>query len=288
MIKRGIHQNLGMEEYHAWKLDKSNLKAGPISTSMLKEFARNPYAWLRAEPKEPTPAMQTGSLLDMALTEVERFEESIALSPFDSYRTKEARAWRDEVLAQGKIVATKEQAENALSCAEAVWEHDEAASILERSTFQTGVVTEVGGIPFKCLIDILPQESEWEEIIWDYKTTSAGLDDESLRKTIGQFKYHWQAAAYKSAWNKESKDRHCERFGFIFQDPQTREVRVVVLDDDSMELGRRGVVQALAEVQQASIHGIKSRYQTGRRTLGVPAYVAMQEEDQLISLEDVA
>ena len=287
-MNRGIHYNLGMEEYHAWKLDKSNLKAGPISCSMLKEFATNPYAWLRSEPKTPTAAMQTGSLLDLALTEPDQFDARVVTSPFDSYRTKEARAWRDGALADGMIIADNLEVENAKACAAAVWSHSEAAPILEQSTFQTGAVTERQGIPAKCLIDILPDEDSWEEIIWDYKTTSFGLHNEGIKRAIGQFRYHWQAGFYRSIWNKESKDRHCERFGFIFQDPHTREVRVVVLDDDEMARGTECVTRALAEFEVASERGVVSRYATGRTTLGAPVYIAMQEEDELIAREEGA
>lgn len=285
MIERGIHYGLGMDAYHAWKLDKANLKQGPISCSIAKQFAENPYAWLRSEDKKPTTSMQTGSLLDLALTEPDKFDSQVVTSPFDSYRTKEARTWRDEALADGMIIASDAEQENAKACAAAVWSHSVAAPILEQSQFQTGVVTDIGGIPFKCLIDILPCEDAWEEIIWDYKTTSMGLHDEGIKKAIGQWGYYKQAALYRSAWNKESKDRHCEKFGFIFQDPMTREVRVVVLDDDSMDLGTRWAGNALKDYAKAAHQGIKSRYAETRSTVGVPVYIAMQEEDAMIAQE---
>ena len=287
-LKRGIHYNLGMEEYHAYKLDKSKLKEGPLSTSTLKEFMKSPYQWLRSGPKAPTMAMQTGSLLDLALTEPDQFDARVVTSPFDSYRTKAAKEWRDEALADGMIIANDLEIENAKACAAAVWSHEIAAPILEQAEFQTGVVADIGGIPFKCLIDVLPVADAWEEIIWDYKTTSNGLDDKNLRDTIYKWGWHIQAAAYKAAWNKESSDRHCESFGFIFQDPQTREVRVEVLDEDSMDLGRRQVASGLREYARAAEYGIRSRYAKTRGTISLPVYGMMQAEDELIAREEGA
>lgn len=283
----GIHYNLGMEEYHAWKLDKANLKDGPISCSMLKEFVVNPYAWLRAEPRQPTAAMQTGSLLDCALTEPETFASRVHVKKFDNYKTKAAQQWRDEILATGGIIATEEEMENALKCAEAVRNHDVAGAILDGAQFQVGAVANVGEIPAKCLIDILPARgTEWEEHLVDYKTTSNGLDDESIRKSsLSQWRMHWQAAFYRTLFNKASTDRHCEQFTFIFQDPATREVRVVTLDDDSMLLGTRCVSQAVQEFTRCAYNGIKSRYASKASTLGVAVWQQMQEDEWLLSME---
>jgi hypothetical protein len=61
---------------------------------------------------------------------------------------------------------------------------------MEGAQFQVGVIGEIGGIPAKCLIDILPDEDgDYGETIVDFKTTSTGLDDESIRKAIGKYKY---------------------------------------------------------------------------------------------------
>ena len=277
---------MGMEDYHAHKLDKANLKEGPISCSMLKAFEANPYAWLRAPERQPTAAMQTGSLLDLALTEPETLQDRVAVSPYDSYRTKEAREWRDTTLASGILIADEVEIENAKACAAAVRNHKVAGKIMDGAKCQVGVVGEIAGIPAKCLIDILPGAGEYEETLFDYKTTSGGLDDEAISKAIGNFKYHWQAAFYSTLFNKVAPDRVASEFGFIFQDPQTREVRVVMLHEDALALGSRMVGEALKEFVTCAERGIKSRYRSRVSTINVPAYVGMQEEDKLIAKQD--
>lgn len=277
---------MGMAEYHSYKLDKSNLKAGPVSCSMLKDFAINPYSWLKQPLREPSAAMQTGTLLDAALTEPERLDDIVAVNPYDSFRTKEAREWRDTALAEGKVICGEDEVEHAHTCAQAVREHPVAAKILEGAEFQTAAVAEVGGIPVKALVDILPARgTEWEETLVDYKTTSLGLHDEGIRTAMSRFRYHWQAAFYRTVFNKASEDRHIEQFTFIFQDPKTTEVRVVTLADDAMALGTRCVGEAMKEFVKCAHQGIKSRYLNRADTLDVMPWCAMNEEDTLLANE---
>lgn len=275
-MKPGIHHNVTSDEYHAWKLDKTKLIEGPISCSEIKAFADSDFAWRFGPQKEVTQAMRTGSLFDYALTEPEQLESHCVVSPFDSYRTKEAREWKAENA--HKLVVTAEQIDRAQTAAQRVREHAEAGPIVEACETQIAVVGTVGEIPAKCLIDLLPKEDAWEEIIWDYKTTS-GITDESIRRTIGQFRYHWQAAFYRTLWNQQSPDRYCESFGFIFQDRDTFEVRVVTLSPDDLALGSRSLSKHLQHFARCAHHGIRSRYAKGRTELGQLPFQAMNEEE---------
>ena len=297
-IAPGIYPGLGMTEYHAWELDKSDLSAGPASNSTLKAFAKNPFAWSMAPDFKPTKAMATGSFFDAAITDPDTLAEFLpvapaplapcVISPHDSYRSKEARGWREDAIAVGKrplkqderdaeIVAYSEaveayevkfwaKAKLAADARHAVYSHSVAGAILENADFQVGIVGEVpSGIPAKCLIDILPRyDSPYAKSIVDYKTISTGLDDESVRKAIGRFGYHWQAAWYISLTNKAFKaigsDRRIEYFVFIFQDPATLEVRVIRLDSGSLANGTNAVKHALLEFVECATNGIRSRY----------------------------
>lgn len=275
-MKRGIHYGVSSTEYHAWTLDKSQMIDGPISCSEIKRFAESPYAWRFGPQQQTTDAMRAGSLFDAALTEPDKLETECVVNPFDSFRTKAAKEWRADN--EGKLIVTAEQLERAKKAAQRVQEHDEAGSILAHCRTQVAVVGKVGEIPAKCLIDILPDEDTWDETIWDYKTT-CGLRDEEIRRTIGKYRYHWQAAFYRTLWNQVSKDRHCERFGFIFQDRDTLEVRVVELASDDIALGSRSLSLHLQDFARCAHRGIRSRYATGRTELGQLPYQAMNEEE---------
>ena len=294
----GIYPGLGMTEYHNWRLDKSDLRLGPASCSMLKSFAKNPLAWSMAPDFKPTKAMATGSFFDAAITDPDTLEEFMpvapeplapcVISPYASYRSANAKDWREAALMAGKrplkqderdaeIVAYSEaidahgikhaaKTKLAADARHAVYSHAVAGAILENVDFQVGIVGEIpGGIPAKCLIDILPRyDSPYAESIVDFKTISTGLDDESVRKAIGKFGYHWQAAFYVNLANKAfealGSKRRIKYFIFIFQDPQTLEVRVIRLDSGSLVNGTNAVRAAVREFADCAANGIPSRY----------------------------
>ena len=282
----GVHKGLGMDSYHSWRLDKAKLIEGPISCSTLKAFDKNPFAWIATPDRAPTDAMRKGTLFDAAVTSPEELG-SFVVSEFDNFRTKEAREWRDSMSEQGKVVVTAEEIEHAKKARDVVFNHRVAGEIVSGAEFQVGVVSEVGGIPAKCLIDILPSaDGGFPETLVDYKTISTGLDDESIRKAIGTYKYHWQAAFYRTLSNKVFDDRVFEEFSFIFQDVNTLEVRVVTLEDDALLLGGRGVKSALDNFIKAAYQGIHSRYENTNSVVGLMPYHSMAEDEELARRQD--
>ena len=215
MIEKGIHIGLGMEDYHSWSLDKSKLIEGPISCSMLKSFDLNPYQWLKSGEFKQTEAMRTGSLFDAAVTDPETLPDLLPMPkqepfeqlPFADLRTKAAKEWKAEKEREGLRVLTPAQSEKEIAANEealakyqetithlenaekAVRLHPIAGKVMAGADCQVGVVGEVGGIPAKCLIDILPSEhGDYPETIFDFKTISTGLDDHSIRNAIGKYK----------------------------------------------------------------------------------------------------
>jgi len=286
MIPQGIHYNLGMKDYHGWKLDKFNLLNGPISCSMLKAFYPNPYEWLKSPDFEPSDAMRIGSLYDLAVTDPKKLMSEVVVSPFDSFRTKEAQEWKKTNIENGHLIVNQDELDQAISAAQAVKTHPVAGEIVKDAQMQVAVIGEIAGIPAKCLIDILPnKDGEYGETIFDYKTTSKGLDDESIRKTIGDYKYHHQAAYYRTLANKVFTDRNFSQFGFIFQSTKTHEIRVVILSDDAMALGTRAVAQSVKEYVKAAHNGIESRYLTTSDAVDLMPYHAMNEDEQLSKLD---
>ena len=74
-------------------------------------------------PTPPTPAMALGTAFHALV--LEGIEPTV--SPFDSFRTKEAREWRDA----NPQALTVEDAERVLAMRDAVLAHPDAAHILE-------------------------------------------------------------------------------------------------------------------------------------------------------------
>ena len=281
-MKTGIYPGMGMAEYHGWKLDKAKLIDGPISCSMLKRFAQNPYAWRWSPDFKQTEAMATGSLFDAALTDSDALSDNYVFSEFSDFRTKAAKEWKTEMEATGKTIVLEHDFNHAIEAAKRCREHKVAGPLLDGAEFQVGVIgeAEVEGysfsIPAKCLIDVLPAR---EECLVDYKTISTGLDDKSIREAIGKYKYHWQAAFYLTLFNKVATDQHAKEFKFIFQNPTTLEIRVVTLSADAFALGTVSVKLAVKEFLRCAKQGIKSRYEATDEEIDLMPYHTMAEDE---------
>lgn len=97
-------------EYHANKA---------IGASGLKTFRRSRREFMLGISKEPTPDMDTGTLAHAALLEPEKLETLFPIYPADvlakngAVSTNEAKAWRAEQLAAGRIPVKQDQFDRA-------------------------------------------------------------------------------------------------------------------------------------------------------------------------------
>lgn len=79
---------------------------GPgISSSGLKRIGQSPaHYWIEKQhPKPRTAAMAIGEAYHCLTLEPDKFAAVYVRCPFDSYRTKDAKQWREDVIAEGRI-----------------------------------------------------------------------------------------------------------------------------------------------------------------------------------------
>lgn len=226
-----------------------------LSKSLLWDFYPSPWAWARREPKKATEAMVWGSLVDCLLLQPDQFNACFAVSPFDSFQTKEARIWRD---AQSLPIITRDTLQEAWRAVKVLEENGRVNAIISQSKPQVSVFANVQfpdiGTPYgaKCRIDLLPF-SEGEKIIWDLKTV-ASLS--RLEWTILDRGYHVQAAWYLDLYNLASGDDR-DSFGFIFQESKPPyEIALVELDSDAIAAGREWYVKAVQRWHECQTTGI--------------------------------
>lgn len=184
---------------------------------------------------EPTAAMQWGSLVDCLATTPELLSESIAISPYDSYRTKEARDWRDAQLAAKLILATKEDVELAKQAAKMLTETCKAsADIFAKSKSQVIIAGRVLDVKCKGLVDLAP---EGEDFLADLKTIN-DFSAEGFAKAVSNFGYHVQAGMYLNLWNAMFPNDQRTRFKFVWQESEAPfETCVTELSPPDIEAG---------------------------------------------------
>jgi exodeoxyribonuclease VIII len=230
--KTGLHEGIPFNLYRADDISQKDTWATvtekAVSKSLICNFIEDPAAWKASVKKEPTAAMQAGSVLDCLLTEPDKFETRYVMSQYDEFRTNESKAWRQEMIDAGITVLKQDQFDAAQAQLMAIRSKPEAAALLDGARFQVAFRHKTAH-PFasKGLIDILPDDGE---TIVDLKTcASSALESKrSLRKYIYDWMYHVQAGCYCEGYSIASGEERT-RFKFIFV-TSTAPYRVAVVE----------------------------------------------------------
>lgn len=239
-MKTKISTDISAKEYHAGKASPSNL-GGAVSKSLLWEFNKSPYKWLNSQPKPPTEAMRLGSLIHTLCLTPGEFPDAYAVSPYDSFRTNESKAWRQEQEDAGKSVINQGTLDHAASIAECVTETEILHHLGERQ-YEAIVESDFHGIRVCGMIDIAP---DYGNTLVDLKPTNSIESLDALTRLVYNRGYHWQAAMYLDLWNAATgEERDQFQLLFIeFDDPH--ETAIVTLSQEVIADGRDGYMNAL-------------------------------------------
>lgn len=95
-----------------------------LSQSKIKMYSKDPNYMYRAcitgeLKKKDAKHFMIGSEVDGILTEMDK-RDNVIISPYDDYRTKEAREWKEEMIASGKIPCKSDEYEDIMAIAIAV------------------------------------------------------------------------------------------------------------------------------------------------------------------------
>jgi exodeoxyribonuclease VIII len=192
-----------------------SVKDKAVSKSLICNFIEDASAWKNAPKKEPTAAMQAGSVLDCLLTEPHTFSNRYVVSHYAEFRTNDSKQWKAEMEEAGMVVLKQDQFDTAQAQLSAIHAKPEAKALIQGAQFQVAFRHKTAH-PFasKGLIDILPADGE---TIVDLKTCqpSALESKRTLSKYIYDWMYHVQAGAYCEGYAIASGEERT-RFKFIF------------------------------------------------------------------------
>jgi len=193
------------------------------------------------EEKEPTEAMAIGSLLDHKVLGTPYLWTT---SPYDDYRTKEARAWRDEQTERGVTVFKHDAIETVERMVESVRQHPVAGRIFAEpgkaqvgmfGVFETGENEAVECLKVNCcerkgLIDWLPTSMP---VIVDLKKCR-DASKAGFRRQIGQLRYDVQAAYYRDLYRDITGESRAWQWVCV-EDVAPYAVAVYQLDTESLD-----------------------------------------------------
>jgi len=237
-----------------------------VNQSLLKHFADSPahvLHYMESEHK-PTDAMVLGSIVDSMLLGT---EFGYTTSPFDSFRTKDARAWRGEQEAKGIRVVSQDVVEKANAMADAVRNHSTSAGLLEGA--KTSVCALSDGK--KALIDVVP---DGVDVLIDLKTTRDANPHE-FEKQIFKLFYHVQAAWYLDVWHGATGENR-EQFAFlVVSSSEPYCAGCYVLDQESIQLGREQAKIWLDRFHQCKETNNWPGFGDKPRYVGVPKWATL-------------
>lgn len=210
----GIYFGLPESEYHA---DPA------LGSTDIKDLYHSPpdWQWARLHPEEPKKVSHfdigTG-VHELVLLGNDAFLERVEKSPYPDFRKKEARQWRDDMLAEGKVILTEDEYEQVIGAAGAILNSPNLRSEFQRGVPEVSVFCEIDGIRMKARFDYLKIPG-----VVDLKTFSEKFK-QSLKRTVSQTiadrRYDVQACHYQHV--RKAMAELLDQ-GLVYGDPMPKE-----------------------------------------------------------------
>lgn len=235
-MEPGVYSGITNDAYHSGEgISKSGLDL--IGRSPLHYWAK--YLDPQREPQEPTPAMLLGTAIHSAVLEPHSFANDYVVFPKIDRRTKEGKAYYDELVAQasGRTIISADDYATCVSIQDNVRRHPAAQVLLNDGEPELSVYwrDEQTGVLCKCRPDWMNYKAN---TIIDVKST----DDASpagFQKSIVKWGYHVQAAWYLDGV-KAATGHAPKAFIFAaFEKTRPFATAFYYADDDMIELGRQ-------------------------------------------------
>jgi hypothetical protein len=192
------------------------------------------------------------------------------------WRTKAAKAERDEAYAAGKVPILRHEHEHVLAMARALAEHPVAKVLFdslcgkpEQSLFWIDGAADIWR---RARLDWLPEGRGGRLIIPDYKTTSCA-SREALERSVASFGYHQQAAWYLDGVTALGLGND-PAFLFVAQEKTPPYlVNVVELDAVALRIGRDLNRDAMAIYAECAATGRWPGYADDVELVSLPRWV---------------
>ena len=208
-----------------------------VGSSTLKNILQSPadYKAALAIPSQETAATQLGTATHTAILEPHKFNHDYHCQPEDwgPLNSGEGRKKWDQHKKQAKengIIPLKWDDVCYLNRVRAAAESHEALQMLLRAGKpEVTAVAKIDGHEYKARVDWLTHKSvgffepRW---VWDLKTSSKPVDDDTLSRTIFNWGYHFQAAHHTQVLKAAGID--VQGWGWIFVSTSTPAVHIVM------------------------------------------------------------
>ncbi len=279
----GIYPDTPDNDYFAWEAaSQSFLKV------VRKGTPREAYHYLHKPPME-TDAMQLGSALHLAMLQPHLWDEQV-VEGLDCDRRSKANKLKHEIFANenvGKIILRPAELAQVRNMQERIEASPAAVELMEAPGHTEVALVwddEETGLRCKAKLDRL---CRWRghNIIFDWKTTSGGLDDQSIERAIGNFGYDVQSAFYLDGASALSEADRKFLIGFVKVPPKSdpggySDVRLVEPNPTCLYEGRYKYQKALRQWAKCTEAGEFPGYGNEIFYAGLPKWDQVSEYEE--------
>jgi len=235
-----MSKKMKIQDYH---------KSNALGSSDVRAWIDScPSKWMhRKEMNKSTDAMTFGQLVHTMVLEPEKFDEEFAISPFDSFRTKEAREWKKEMIEAGRNIVDSKLISKAEAVRNKIMSHQGAKKVFdgvgtnEQDFFWTDEAT---GIDLKYRPDRVKGLS-----VIDLKTT-ADASPKGFLKSVEKYAYWIQAGFYAKGFLAQFGQLPKHFFIVAVETSFPFEVAVYKIAEHDIQLGIDIVNKSLREIKK--------------------------------------
>lgn len=279
MPYKGIVQNLGEQEYHSHPA---------LSSTQARQVLDSParFNYAKSHPQVHKDAFDLGTavhtkVLGVGSDVITYPAEHLTPSGFPS--TKSATVeWVAEQRANGMVVVSTSQFEQADAMAEAVLAHPTARALFEQdgnaeaSVFATDPVT---GVEMRARFDFLPDGMQDNPCAVDLKTTGKKATKLGFERTVLDWQYEFQERWYFQTLKNATGIEMPFRF-VVVETAAPHLVAVHELDVVWREMGDAKIRRALETYAECSATDTWPGYPTEVQMSSPPVYAIYQHEEE--------
>lgn len=265
----GIY-DISIDRYHSQVCDGPSLS----STGIRRLLTSPAHYWKHSElnphrvEEDDKDAFILGRAAHHLLLGEREFGKHFVVSPFDSFRTNEAKKWKADQIEAGRTVLTEAQVEKIRGMAGLLpWQRGMTNCGLQNTPLVMGgalsgeiersLFWREGNVWLKARPDAIPGDSnDFSDLKTISSKSGTGLSDFDLIRSIRDRRYYVQGAMVGMGADRVLK-RKMTGFHLIFVDTgDVHAVSPITIDDDDLIRGERAVFVAIQIFERCLASGV--------------------------------
>lgn len=245
-----------------------------LGSSDLKIILNSPADFIAncSRIKNETKATTLGTAIHAAILEPDEFNDRYVIQNQDwgpRNKGEGYQRWKEfkaEAKESGKLVIAFEDSLLLKRVIDATEKHKGLRSLLKGAAFEKTAISTDGKL--KARADLITVDN----YIWDLKTTSKGVNDNDISKTIYTMGYHFQAAHHMRVFVDHMP---IEGFGWIFVSTDTPAVHIVTrkASQTLLKAGKKDHDYALTLLHECNTTGNWWGYDDGISEIDLPLWI---------------